>query len=310
MDTKILVIYHSPCQDGFAAAWAVYRRFGDDAEYFPGVYGEQPPDVTGRHVILVDFSYPANVLLTMAETALSVLVLDHHKSAKEALEGFLPANTTWQGHLAFINYIHKNEGFTAAARVAVQFDMERSGAVMAWEYFHPDLETPRLLLHVQDRDLWLKKMSGTREISAAVFSHPYKFSTWDNLVTACGDNYWRNKMIDEGAAIIRQHDKDIAELIPATRRLMHIGGYKVPVANMPYMMASDAGNIMAVGHPFAATYYDGRTHRHFSLRSQESGIDVSEVAKKYGGGGHAHAAGFRVELGWDGDLDWGTAEVP
>ena len=39
---------------------------------------------------------------------------------------------------------------------------------------------------------------------------------------------------------------------------------------------------------------DGRV---FSLRSTEEGLDVSEIAKQYGGGGHKHASGFRVPYG-------------
>ena len=34
----------------------------------------------------------------------------------------------------------------------------------------------------------------------------------------------------------------------------------------------------------------------YSLRSRaDSGIDVSAIAKKYGGGGHKNAAGFKLE---------------
>jgi oligoribonuclease NrnB/cAMP/cGMP phosphodiesterase (DHH superfamily) len=58
--------------------------------------------------------------------------------------------------------------------------------------------------------------------------------------------------------------------------------------------SSDAGNIMSIGQPFAATYYDSDKHRVFSLRSATDGLDVSEIAKEFGGGGHVHAAGFKV----------------
>ncbi|WP_224794071.1 DHHA1 domain-containing protein [Pseudomonas fluorescens] len=35
----------------------------------------------------------------------------------------------------------------------------------------------------------------------------------------------------------------------------------------------------------------------FSLRSTDEGMDVSEVASQYGGGGHRNASGFRVPFG-------------
>lgn len=295
---KPLCIYHSPCADGFSAAWAVWKFFGDGkVDFHPGVYGEAPPDVTDRHVIMVDFSYKKAVLDEMAEKAASILIIDHHKSAEAELKHLHQVPQSWDDHAADLD-------------VSAWFDMHHSGAVLAWLYFHPGKLIPRFLLHVEDRDLWRFNLEGTRELSSAVFSRPYSLDVWENLVSACEDSYLRGKLMDEGAAINRKHDKDIMELVPAIKRTMWIGGYKVPVANLPYTMASDAGNMMSVGQPFAATYYDGRALRHFSLRSKDGGIDVSEVARKYGGGGHEHAAGFTVELGWEGDLDWGTGEVP
>ena len=68
----------------------------------------------------------------------------------------------------------------------------------------------------------------------------------------------------------------------------------MPVLNAPYFWSSDAGHIMGVGEPFAACYWDTPGGRVYSLRSAEDGVDVSEIAVMYGGGGHKHAAGFKV----------------
>jgi nanoRNase/pAp phosphatase (c-di-AMP/oligoRNAs hydrolase) len=285
----------------------VWKRFGDEVEFYPGVYGEAPPDVTGRDVILVDFSYKAPVIAEMGDKARTILILDHHKSAQAELEGLAVAEATWEEHLESCG---DSRHTCALEKTGVQFDMSHSGAVLAWRYFHPGKYIPRMLLHVEDRDLWRFHLAQTRAITAAIFSREYDFKTWSALATACNDTVRRAQLEEEGNAILRKQDKDVAELIENTRRVTTIGGYKVPVANIPYTLASDAGNKMSVGHPFAATYYDGRVFRHFSLRSQEDGVDVSEVAQKYGGGGHARAAGFQVELGWDGDPDWCGAEVP
>jgi oligoribonuclease NrnB/cAMP/cGMP phosphodiesterase (DHH superfamily) len=103
------------------------------------------------------------------------------------------------------------------------------------------------------------------------------------------------KMTAAGAAIERKHQKDIAELVKVCRRRMVIGGYDVPVASLPYTMSSDAGHMMSQGEPFAACYWDTAENRTFSLRAADDGMDVSEIAKLYGGGGHAKASGFRVQ---------------
>lgn len=264
---KPLCIYHGNCADGFGAAWAVRKALGDDVEFFAGTYQQDGPDVTDRDVFLVDFSYKSSVLKIMAQKANSVTVIDHHKTAEEDLRPLI------------------DEGIVGGI-----FDMSKSGAMLAWEWFHPEKEPPTLIRHIQDRDLWQFKLPGTREIQAALFSYPYDFEVWDALMIMDLE-----QLHSGGCAIERKHFKDIEELLPATQRRMIIAGHNVPVANLPYIHSSDAGHQMAIGEPFAACYMDGPDGRTYSLRSSEDGIDVSDIAKMFGGGGHAKAAGFFIK---------------
>lgn len=286
---SLLCIYHGNCADGFGAAWVVRercRRSKIPVEFHAGVYQDPPPDVTGRHVLMVDFSYKRPVLLEMAKAARSIVVLDHHKTAAEDLAGFRePAPwSEW------------NDGSHPPVDgddepVAALFDMERSGAGLAWDFFFPHEKRPRLIDHIEDRDLWRFTLPRTREIQAAVFSYPYDFDVWDRLMRT-------NDLAGlamEGAAIERKHHKDVAELVKVVTRQMRIGGHVVPMANLPYTLASDAGHLLCGDeHPFAGCYWDTPDGRVFSLRSREDGADVGEIAKEYGGGGHKHASGFRV----------------
>lgn len=268
---KPLCIYHSNCADGFCAAWVVRKAFGEEnIDFLAAAYQMDPPDVTGRDVIMVDFSYKRDVLLKMAEQATSIVILDHHKSAAEDLKD-LPRN------------------------VEAHFDMERSGAMMTWDYFFPASPAPDLIHFIQDRDLWRWQMPETKEVTAALFSYPYDFAQWDWLIESEG-------MIcilhTEGKTLLRKQSKDVADIIKAGKRRMVIAGYDVPVVNAPFNLASDIGNELAFGEAFAATYYDTKGGRSFSLRSIEGGLDVSTIAAQYGGGGHAKAAGFRIPFGW------------
>lgn len=301
--TAPLCIYHGNCADGFGAAWSVREGLGHDVEFYPGVYQDTPPDVTGRDVILVDFSYKRDVLLELAKVARSILVIDHHKSAAEDLAadgnhivdfGAYIGDLNWSRFLENVQ-IDQLEG-CPYARIYAIFDMERSGAGMAWDFFVGGARPP-LIDHVEDRDLWRFQLEGTREISAVVFSHPYDFDVWSDLVARSQADRDRGHMIDEGAAIERKHHKDVAELVDTFKRRMTIGGAEVWVANLPYTLTSDAGNIMAQGEPFAACYWDTPDGRVFSLRSTADGVDVSEIAKQYGGGGHRNASGFRLPHG-------------
>lgn len=265
MKATPLCIYHANCADGFGAAWVVRKALGDpNVDFHPGVYQTPPPDVTGRDVILVDFSYKRQVLLDMAATANSITIIDHHKTAAEDLQD-LPDNVT------------------------AYFDMDHSGAMLTWHCYFPGDPPPPLLQHIEDCDLWRFHLPDTRAVSAALFSYPYDFDLWDQFMAQDIQH-----LVADGIAIERKHHKDIRELLAVSTRKMRIGGFVVPVANLPYTLASDAAGALAVGQPFAACYMDTPDGRSFSLRSRDDGIDVAAVAQRYGGGGHRNSAGFLV----------------
>lgn len=300
---KTICIYHGNCADGFGAAWVVRQALGNEVIFHPGVYGNEPPDVTGADVLIVDFSYKRPVLERMAANARSLLVIDHHKTAKEDLAGFMAPEHG--GYEVARKWVHEMRDEVPPIRVL--FDMDHSGAMLTWRYFFPDRAPPSLLKHIEDRDLWRFDLDGTREIQACVFSHSYDFAVWDCLVERASTIDGRASLIREGAAIERKHHKDVAELIAVSARPMVIGGVEVLAANLPYIFASDAAGALAAGRPFGATYFDTPEGRLFSLRSRgDDGADVSAIAKLYGGGGHKNASGFRMPLGWDGDSPHGV----
>ena len=279
LSMKPLIIYHGNCADGFSAAWCFWRKYHDSADYVAGVYQQDPPAVAGRDVYLVDFSYKAPVVARMLEQANSVTLIDHHKTAIDDLRPLKEAEIATNG-----NGMGDRFGWFC--------DLNRSGATLAWDYLNPGEPRPLLLGHIEDRDLWRFKLAGTREIQAFVFSHEYTFEQWDRLMAA--DPVELMKMTAAGAAIERKHHKDVVELVGVCKRRMTIAGHDVPVASLPYTMVSDAAHLMAQGEPFAACYWDTAEGRTFGLRAADSGLDVSDVARNYGGGGHAKAAGFTV----------------
>lgn len=265
MTTKLLCIYHRGCLDGFAAAWAVRQHYGaDNVEFHAAIYGEEPPDTTDRHVLLVDFSYKRDVLLQISAKARQVKIFDHHETAQDDLVD-LPCN------------VHE------------VFDMSRSGAMITWDQLNPGTQAPLLFDYVQDRDLWQFKLPNSREVTAALYSYPMDFEVWDSLM-----NGGILPLITEGRAILRKHQGDVAALIKATARRAWFGTVEVPIANVPYMFASDVGHELSKGEAFSATYYDDENGRRFSLRSSTEGANVAKIAEAFNGGGHKHAAGFRL----------------
>lgn len=305
-----LCIYHDPCLDGFTAAWVIQRRW-PGIRLHPGVYGQEPPDVTGLHVLIVDFSYKQPVLVEMGKVAASITILDHHESAERELLPWAVSNIT---HLHNPLTVPAKAAEFKVSHAAVQhpllalpiqayFDMHRSGARLAWDYCWPDkVRPPSLVEHVEDRDLWRFAIPDTKQVIAALDSYDKTFPNWDHfaaqLETAQGQTIIRS----QGQAILRVQERQLRQVIKESRRTMVIGGHTVPVANVPYYMASEASDILGQGTPFSATYFDSPDGRKFSLRVRDGDMNVSKIAEGYGGGGHAKASGFLRPLGWEGDL--------
>lgn len=308
----IMCIYHAPCADGFGAAWAMRRLMPKaNIEFIPAKYGDAPPDVTGRIVYILDFSYPREVIADMLTKALRLLVLDHHESALKNLVGLDAADPTYFGRThergALTEYV-PGMNFWMSDGGHIILDMTRSGAGMAWDYFSYTMKQPQenegeprpeLINYIEDRDLWKFKLPNSKEVNATVFSYDYDFEEWDKLAAQDIQN-----LAMQGVGILRKQMKDTHELLRSCTREFIIAGYRVPCANMPYTMSSEGCHMLLDQYPdapFAAAYTDEDGGRKFSLRSENSRVNVSEVAMMFKGGGHRNASGFMMRHGWEGD---------
>lgn len=298
----MLCLYHDHCTDGFTAAWVVYlwgQNNNVPIEFKPVSYGGPIPDVGHRDVLMVDFSYPMETLNLLAPQVESLLILDHHKTAAEALSHVSDAErwpASWRDHW--------RGGPRPQPFVQALFDMERSGAQLAWDYlFYRTLAPmgrPKLVDYVADRDLWQWKLHRSHEVNEYIQSFEHGFDKWNELGAMLDLNEGIPMAVREGESLLRSFDMAVRSLLHTTRTTMRIGGYDVPVCNVPHLYASEVGNRLAKDALFAGTYFDTDGWRMFSLRSAGD-FDVSAVAKLYGGGGHAAASGFRMPLDWRGD---------
>lgn len=291
MNERPLVLYHADCTDGFASAW-VARRKMPNAECVPVQYGQEPPRVTDREVYVLDFSYKASTLRMMADLSSQLVCLDHHKTAQEDLRSITDADP----------YPDRTHGWRLNGngfydKVYVKFDMNKSGARMAWDYFFPPSSysmsnvVPDLVKYVEDRDLWRWSMPNSREVNAAIASYDKTFEEFDRLYAALQVEHGYRELATEGSAILRYQGR----LIESACKNAHeatIGGHSVLAVNTGVSI-SEVAERLAKDRPFGVCYFrraDGLWI--YSLRSREGGVDVSAVAKQYGGGGHKQAAGF------------------
>lgn len=293
-----IVIYHDKCMDGFTAAWAIWKRWGDAPEYVARNYGQMPDlQVGGRHVLIVDFSWPTDVLQALVEQgARSVVILDHHKTAQADLEPFArfkdkPERFTPPVVASMIGDLNGG-GYPP---ILALFDMERSGAGMAWDFVNHDAELrlsrPILVNLVEDRDLWRFAFGdASKFLHLALTSGEVTFPRWDDAEQNI------EAFVERGQAIAAYRDMLVSE-IAERATIMVIGDECGIGVDCPYSLASDVCHRLLQDWPdtrFAAAIVRGEQSITYSLRSQDDRADVSALAKKLGGGGHRNAAGFKV----------------
>lgn len=255
-----VIYYHSNCMDGSAAA-LIARGAYPGAEIVPVQYGDPSPEIKtykGKRVIVVDFSWKRAQMEQMAEHASQILVLDHHKTAESELRG-----------LPFC-----------------KFDMNKSGARMAWEEWLKG-EPPWWVLYIEDRDLWRWRWSMSKEINAAMRAYGLDPDSLQEVI----ENRNVNELQIEGMAIIR-YQRLVVDQHVGNAEEFGLDGFKGRLVNATCLFSEIAGEL-AEGCDFGATYFEkANGERVFQLRSKPDGCDVSKLATPRGGGGHKHAAGF------------------
>jgi len=265
------IITHDGCPDGFTSAWLLNMVF-PGATLHPGSYGVDPPILGAEaEVIIADFSYSRGIMMGLAKTSKSVIVLDHHKTAQADLVD-LPDNVT------------------------VEFDMERSGARITYDWITreigvlPDfVET--LVNYVQDRDLWTKELPHTDAIGSVILATPFSLQNWTSLAKKLNRN--PAGVIESGVAIFGHSEKVIGTIVERAREIT-IADYIVLAVDSPYAYGSEVAGRLADGdYAFGAYYLDYPWGRKWGLRSRGE-FDVSAVAALFGGGGHKNAAGFEI----------------
>lgn len=281
-----LCIYHADCLDGFSAAYVVGLQFGfDKVEFLALNYGDAIPDLTDRMVLIVDFSFKPDVLLPAAQTAKSVVMMDHHAGAIEE----------WWGH----------DLFQPEYNLVVNFKVEVSGAELVWQTYFKEVEVPLILKRAGQYDLW-QNLDESKPIAEALrargFIRDQDFSEFDRIVRKVS----AAQLKAEGQVLDHARQTEALETADRSTGVAIFMGHRVPICNTPYRLVNIIGERLAKNQPFAVLYEDNlaKGHRKYSLRSEKGrGVDVKEIAKKFGGGGHENAAGFVVKFD---DLRGGT----
>lgn len=264
---KIAVLYHTNCHDGFSAAWAAWKKFGNKASYIPVEPQTLPKEkIKNSEVYVIDASYHETAIQELLKNNNFVTVIDHHVSHRK------DAEIASQWH----------------------FDLNHSGAVLAWQYFHPDKKIPRLLLHIEDLDLWKFKLPHSQEVDVILEFVKLDFRSWDKTVRNFESIRFRKIKFKEAVSMIR-YKKMLIEKILRRAETARFAGYRASVVNSPVFQSEIGHLLVNKSQPIAVIWFFKKEKFKVSLRSNGK-VDVAKIAKKYGGGGHKLAAGFSWPL--------------
>lgn len=266
---KIYVCYHESCLDGFTAAWIAWRKFKDKAIYIP-----LPPDTLPKEgiknatIYFLDLCPRGNKLDILKKRGNRIVVIDHHVSSTE-----------------FAKHAHE-----------ALFDIRHSGAVLAWKYFFSQKKLPLLAHIAEDVDLWKFELSSIREILSYINSLPFSFALWNRLSRELSYTASRQRIRQKGV-ILLAYQKQLIQMIVAQKSVpVLFETYSTYAVNAPFFQ-SEVGELLCKNNPpLGIIWSEAHDGIRVSLRSRGS-LDVSKLAKKYGGGGHRNSAGFLLAPG-------------
>lgn len=336
--SKPLVIYHANCADGFGAAFAAWLHFRDGAEYLAADHKDKvhPEDwinrIEGRDVYILDFSFPKPVMELALTHASKLIWLDHHKSAFELWtggyqRGMLYTQSQWIAGPELDEIVDCH----------IELDDTRSGALIAWDYFHHHYAVgsrlelpgrPMLFSYLDDYDRWQHKIDGTKAFNAALRAmEPWSFEQWHTMLLEWGvlafgaTSGYHKTMLADGRAILRAHDQHVADTVEHCARPcfiippilsgteayskpwgwdVHTAMFGAPglAANCPPNLINDVGHALAkLSGTYGLIWQQGKDDQIRVSLRSNGNCDVSAIAKKFGGGGHEKAAGFHTTMG-------------
>ena len=267
---KIIVFYHADCPDGFGAAWAEWKKFGNRAEYLPIKANQEPnqlgdAEIKNRDVYLLDICVSPSKLRELMKNNKSVTIIDHHFTNRETVK----CATQWR------------------------FDLNHSGAVLSWQHFFPKKSVPWFLSYIEDNDLWKFRLPHSVEISLWLGLFPARFETWERVARDLEKKSLRRKFAQEGKLLLRYENQIIKDILKNAYEV-EFKNHRAKAVNTSVSHSQVGHLLIDKKHPIGIVWYEDGKMRKYSLRSRGS-MNVSRIARQFpGGGGHKRAAGFTL----------------
>lgn len=274
---NIIVFYHEHCTDGFAGSYVAHKKFKDKADYIPLSHTTDGAnvllskkikinDLKDKEVYFVDFCLNEVEMKKVEKVAKKLVVIDHH-IGKEELVKSLP------------NSVFRNGV---------------SGAYLAHEYFFPKKEIPKLIKYISIGDTWTwGQEKFEKEILGYIYTLNFDFKTFAEVEKDLEDKSKFLEIKNIGEILQKNYLKLVEDQVN-NAKLIDFEGYKVYAVNASRVFKSELGHILAEKtNSFSIIYYFEDGYLKMSLRGNGK-VDLSELCKKYGGGGHFNASGIKI----------------
>jgi len=228
-------------------------------------------------VYIVDFHFKPEIMELICARTTRVFVYDHHKTTPEVSKNYPP------------NVV-----------CILEPGSKYSGCELVWNSLYPAQEMPAAIKLIGDRDAW-KWVYGDNTASfnegLKLYEHGPENDIWDALLNSNSTIQAADTatIIDQGHTCLTYRDNLCKDQLEQYGYEVEFEGYKCFVVNFifPGCGAEMFGDRINEYDMCISSVFNGEMWK-FSLRS-DGRVDVAEIARKYGGGGHAKASGFYSE---------------
>jgi oligoribonuclease NrnB/cAMP/cGMP phosphodiesterase (DHH superfamily) len=260
-------MYHGNCPDGFGSALVAWLIYGDNATYTPVYHNRPIPEIESRQLCMIDFCYNLEQMQEIAKKVDKLTLIDHH-------QGVAPVA----------------EKLKELSNVEVFFDTKNSGSVLAWKYFNPGKEVPKLLQFIEDRDCHFNRLEDAKPGLMWLDTQPFEFSLWKTFLNF-SDETWQ-KVIDYNQPMVNKFNSMIKRAAKQSVKTT-LAGYPAALCFGTEETASDIATEMAQAVKGIGIVFVAQTNGTIkaSIRTSQE-INLIPIAQKLGGNGHPYAAAF------------------
>lgn len=269
-----VVIHHSPCDDGHAAAASFFMNGINVTAVGSHPANDLTQDMidvcTGKNVVMVDMMFnSAEHMTELARCCKRLLVLDHHESSKDV-------------------HVQSSE-----QNIHVLLDMTRSGVMLAWAYIcNGETPLPPGMEFIGLKDLWQHEDNPYATAYMTAFERPKRWEDWAPYLTleSCGH------VMDKGRVVL-EYKKSAISTMAEKARYMDWKGYRIALINVSYPWISDMGAFLCQtqsDRTIAVMWSKvaGEEKYNVSFRSHNRHGPDTRIC---GSRGHIHASGMRTE---------------